>query len=308
MNLLRTQHLFLQKLKSIEEAGMSVSIPKTKSQYIRKRPKVSATTEEDIKNLPPEKQFKFQCDKCPMTYPTQHGLSVHKGRWCKKRKNAKKASRKGTVADRIVTRCKVDEAQSSYDKVSIGAEELENVYAFVYLGAAIAGDGDPRVTLKHRTDIAWGCFNEYRKTLTVTKLPVQMRIRLYRSLVVQSLIYGSEAWFFKDGIRKSVNGVNSKFLSQITKNSIHAEARHPSFSVVDDILKRRWQYLGHILRMENYRTLRRFLLELAPREAPFTDGSLLGDTNFRSQDEMIETACDRIKWRAERKTRQMVTD
>ena len=135
-----------------------------------------------------------------------------------------------------------------------------------------------------------------------------MRIRLYRSLVVQLLIYGSKAWFFKDGIRKSVNGVNSKFLSQITKNSIHAEARQPSFSVVDDILKRRWQYLGHILRMENYRTLRRFLLELAPREAPFTDGSLLGDTNFRSQDEMIETACNRIKWKAERKTRQMITD
>ena len=102
--------------KSIEEAGMSVSIPKTKSQHIRKRPKVSATTEEDIKNLPPEKQFKFQCDKCPMTYPTQHGLSVLKGRWCKKRKNAKKASRKGTVADRIVTKWKFDEAQSSYDR------------------------------------------------------------------------------------------------------------------------------------------------------------------------------------------------
>ena len=294
--------------KSTEEAGMSVSIPKTKAQHIRKRPEVSATTETDIENLPPDKQFKFKCDKCPMSYPTKHGLSVHQGRWCKKRKNAKKASRKGTVADRIITRVKVDAAQSNYDKVSIGAEELENVYAFVYLGAAIAGDGDPRVTLKHRTDIAWGCFNEYRKTLTSTKLPIPVRIKLYRSLVVQSLIYGSEAWFLKDDIRKSINGVNSKFLSQITKNSIHAEARHPSFSVVNNILKRRWEYLGHILRMENYRTLRRFLLELAPREAPFTDGSLLADTNFRSQDEMIETARDRKKWKEERKTRQMIAE
>ena len=295
--------------KSTEEAGMSISIPKTKAQHIRKRPQVSATTEEDIDNLPPEKQFKFKCDKCPMTYPTQHGLSVHKGRrFCKKRKNAKKASRKGTVADRIITRRKIDDIQSSYEKVSIGAEELENVYAFVYLGAAIAGDGDPQVTLKHRTDIAWGCFNEYRKTLTSTKLPVQMRISLYRSLVIQSLIYGSEAWFFKDDIRKSVNGVSSKFLSQITKKSIHAEAKHPSFSVVDNILKRRWEYLGHILRMENYRTLRRFLLELSTREAPFTDGSLLADTNFRSQGEMIETAQDQKNWKKKRKIRQMIAE
>ena len=81
--------------KSIEEAGMSVLIPKTKLQHIRRRPKVSPTTEQDINNLPPEKQFKFQCDKCPMTYPTQHGLYVHQGRWCKKRKKRQESFTEG---------------------------------------------------------------------------------------------------------------------------------------------------------------------------------------------------------------------
>ena len=35
-----------------KEAGMSISRPKTKVQHIKHKPKVSATTEEDVKNLP----------------------------------------------------------------------------------------------------------------------------------------------------------------------------------------------------------------------------------------------------------------
>ena len=73
------------------EAGMSISVPKTKVTHIRTRPKVSETSEADIENLPTEKKFKHVCDACNMSYPTKHGLSVHKGRWCKRRKNTKKA-------------------------------------------------------------------------------------------------------------------------------------------------------------------------------------------------------------------------
>ena len=80
-----------------------------------------------------------------MTYPKKHSLSVHQGRWCKKRKNAKKPSRKGTVADCLVKRVKI-EHQNTLERVYIGNEELENVYSFTYLGAELTCDGDPVVT------------------------------------------------------------------------------------------------------------------------------------------------------------------
>ena len=72
---------FNQKTK--EEAGMEISITKTKVQHIQKQPNVGKTTESDIANLPPEQAFKHRCDKCDMTYPTAHGLAVHQGHWCK---------------------------------------------------------------------------------------------------------------------------------------------------------------------------------------------------------------------------------
>ena len=277
-------------------AGMEISIPKTFVQHICHQPKVSQTTEEDIANLPKEKQFKFECDGCGMKYPTHQGMALHRTRFCKRSKTAKKPSRKGTVADRIITRVKVEEHQKILPKVKMGDNELKNVYSAVYLGAEVPSDGDQKVTLKHRSDIAWARFNEYRTTLTSTKLPISLRIRLHIVLVVQTLIYGSSAWLLDEGLRRSVNGINSKMVSSITKRSIHEEAREPSFRIMDHILKRRRAYLGHILRMPPDRMVRRFLLELNPDSAPFIPGSLLDDTNYTTVAEMIEAASHRDSW------------
>ena len=280
-----------------QTAGMSISIPKTKVQHIRPTPRVSETTEADIANLPPEKAFKFECTDCGMTYPTKHGLSVHKGRWCKKRKNAKKPSRKGTVADRVISKMKIEQHQSTLEKVMIGNNELQNVYSFVYLGAAIAGDGDHETPLKHRSDVAWGRFNNMRTTLTSTKLSIKLRVRLFAAAIVPTLIYGCEAWFFTKKIVRKLNGYNSKMLSIITKKTIHEEAREPTYDTVDQVYHRRWNYLGHVLRQDEIHAVRRYLLELSPTESPFIPGSLFADTNFRYVENMIQVAMDRNLWK-----------
>ena len=279
-----------------EQAGMTISIPKTKVQHIRPRPRVSETTENDVTSLPAEKQFQHKCDACEMTYPTRHGLSVHKGRWCKRNKRAKKPSRKGTVCDRIIKRIKVEQYQNTLDTVKMGNAELENVYSFVYLGAEIAGDGDNEVTVSHRIDVAWGRYAEYRAILTSTKLPVSMRVRFYVAVIISTMIYGCCAWLLTDIIKRKLNGVNSKMLAMITRNAIHKEAADPTFNIIDYVLQRRWRYLGHVLRLDKERSVRRYLLELSPREAPFIAGSLLSDTRFETVDDMIEAAANREQW------------
>ena len=49
-----------------------------------------------------------------------------------------------------------------------------NVFTFNYLGAEIPGDGDPTILAKHRCDVSWGRFGDYRKSLMSAKLPVRM--------------------------------------------------------------------------------------------------------------------------------------
>ena len=54
--------------KADEEAGMKISIPKTKAQHIMPTPTVSETTEDDVNALPIEKQLTAICDKCGYTF------------------------------------------------------------------------------------------------------------------------------------------------------------------------------------------------------------------------------------------------
>ena len=125
-----------------------------------------------------------------------------------------------------------------------------------------------------------------------------MRIRLYEALVISTLTYGSSAWLLTDEMKRKINGVNSKMLSQITHRTIHEEAKDPSFDIIDHVLKRRGSYLGHILRLEDSRIVRRFLLELSPDREPFIPGTLLADTPYRNIDEICEVAADRERWKA----------
>ena len=69
------------------------------------------------------------------------------------------------------------------------------------------------------------------------------------------MTHASDAWIFTSQMKKKINGVNSKMLSQITKRTIHEEARQPSFDTVSHVLDRRWVYLGHILRLDQHRAL-----------------------------------------------------
>ena len=112
------------------------------------------------------------------------------------------------------------------------------------------------------------------------------------------MTYGSSAWIITEKVKKMLNNNNSKMLSQITKRSIHDEAKHPSFNIIEAVLKRRWSYLGHILRMDENHPVKKFLLELSPTEAPFVEGTLLADTRFRTVDEMLSAAANRNQWKA----------
>ena len=73
--------------KANEEAGMEISIPKTKGQHIMHNEKQPTTTENDIVEL--DLKFKFKCSDCDMTYPSKHGLSIHQACFCKKEQDCK---------------------------------------------------------------------------------------------------------------------------------------------------------------------------------------------------------------------------
>ena len=72
------------------------------------------------------------------------------------------------------------------------------------------------------------------------------------------MIYGSEAWDINEQTAALINGANSRLLSRFTGKDAHTEAssRTRTYDLVGAIRKRRFKWLGHILRLRGDRLIK----------------------------------------------------
>ena len=271
------------------DAGLDISLKKTKVMPIRRCDPVSETTEDEIVAL----NLKHKCPACSRTFPTERGLKIHRARWCSP--DGPERSRKGSLADKAVEHTKRVKQTSEQPRVSINGHVLENVLTFDYLGCRVSGDGDERADVDHRMNIAqsrfsglWNIWNDHR-------LLTQAKIDLYVQAVCSTFTHGSEAWTLTPPIMRSVNGFNSRCLHRISGRSYRDEATTPRFNLPRAIRQRRMRWLGHILRMPDNRLVRRAVVGLAANGHPYPSGSLLMNCN-RPLHDIISAAGDRVAW------------
>ena len=106
-----------------------------------------------------------------------------------------------------------------------------------------------------------------------------------------------EAWYMDDEVRRKINGANSRMVSVITGNTQRQEATEATctFNLVRAIRARRLQCLGHILRMDEGRLLRKAVQHMYTHRS---EGDLLMDApKTTSWLELKQWAKDRKKWR-----------
>ena len=95
-------------------------------------------------------------------------------------------------------------------------------------------------------------------------------------------------------VRRTLKGFNSRCLSRITGKSYRDTAKDPDFNLVLAIRKRR---LGHILRMNAKRLVRRTFVAYVSTPGGPPDGSLLDDCHIKDISQLTELAQDKTKWR-----------
>ena len=218
---------------------------------IRRFEKVSETVEEEVVAL----KLKFKCPKCSRPFPTQKGMNIHRARWCKPR--GRPRSRKGTLADKAVQLKKRKAQAAAHEAVVVNGHPVESVLRFEYLGCQFSGDGDDTADIQFRMAVAQERFASLWHIWQDHRLPIPLKLRLYRSGICSSLTHGSEAWTLKPESLRSLNGWNSRHLHIITHRSFRDEALQPSFDLVCAIRQRRHSYLGHVLRLPDHCTIRR---------------------------------------------------
>ncbi len=109
--------------------------------------------------------------------------------------------------------------------------------------------------------------------------------------VISTLLYECESWKLTAQARRKLNGTVSKMLSGITGRTIADEAREQTLDVMMRARDRRWNWLGHVLRLEEHRVIRRVLMNCV-RPTP---DSLFGDIPDLDSRKAAEIAKDRDK-------------
>ena len=237
----------------------------------------------------------WRCYKCGKGYKSESTLAAHITRKHPRRQSI------GSTADRDTRHQKRKDAQAARPTILCEGKPLENVWAFKYLGSWFSADGNHLTDVKAKVARATKTAGKMRNIWASKHVPLQLKLRIYKTGVCSQLAYGSEAWLLNADTIRIINGVNSRMLHRITGKTIHEEASSETrtFDIIAWIRARRLQWVGHIIRMKPDERGNERLLHLAVKHIHQNrvQGDLLSDVPNFEWEELKQLANNRDAWR-----------
>nr|AOE48155.1 hypothetical protein [Eumigus monticolus] len=145
--------------------------------------------------------------------------------------------------------------------VTIDGVRLQEVNTFPYLGSILSSSANIDSEIQHRINCAGASFARLRSRVFDNRdLNVATKILVYNSVVVPTLLYGSETWTCYRRHLKKLEQYHQRCLRRIlrvtwqdrrTNTSILEETQTTSVETV--ILRRQLRWTGHVIRMPNNR-------------------------------------------------------
>jgi len=160
----------------------------------------------------------------------------------------------------------------------------------------LQGDGGCDVDVARRTAMARRTFNELYWMWSETQLPLQLKLRIFETNILNRVVWGSEGWLLTDAVIRQLNGWCSRCLSRITGKTPREEAsaRTQTMCLPGIIRYRRMKWLGHLLRNDPGDLTRQLLLRYAEVEARgmiSVEGSILMDAPaYNTKDQLVALA------------------
>ena len=161
-----------------------------------------------------------------------------------------------------------------------------------YLGTMLQGDGGCDKDVTRRLALARVKYNQVMWLWHAKDISMDLKMRIYESNVLSSMVWGSEGWLLTETIQKRLNGWNSRCVSLITGKTAREEAspRTQSMCLPGIIRFRRMVWLGHLLRGAEGCLERRVVLryaELVRRKVVREPGDILMDAPAHSNNDQL---------------------
>ena len=142
------------------------------------------------------------------------------------------------------------------EPIKLQGENIEEV-EFTYLGSKMTADGSSEREICARLSKAGQAFATLRNIWKSGRIDQKTKIRLFKSNVLSILLYGSKSWKMTKTINHRLEVFQNRRLCKILKifwpNTISSAELHRRTStqpITLEIKRRRWQWIGHVLRIQ----------------------------------------------------------
>ena len=145
--------------------------------------------------------------------------------------------------------------------IKLGDEKIEEVKMFKYVGGIITTTGEVKEEIEQRIKTAGMAFGGLRSRLFGNrKMARNVKLRVYESLVLAILLYGSETWNIKAEEAKKLESFHMGCLRCLAGKSKVERIRNVVIrkelgqtTIQSMMRKRRLRWLGHVRRMDDER-------------------------------------------------------
>ncbi|KAJ4425841.1 hypothetical protein ANN_27467 [Periplaneta americana] len=165
--------------------------------------------------------------------------------------------------------------------IKIGDLSFEEVEKFKYLGATVTNINDTREEMKRRINMGNACYYSVEKLLSSSLLSKNLKVRIYKTVILPVLLYGCETWtltlreehrlrVFENKVLRKIFGAKRDEVTgewrKLHNTELHALYSSPD--IIRNIKSRRLRWAGHVARMGESRNAYRVLVG-RPEEKTF---------------------------------------
>lgn len=105
--------------------------------------------------------------------------------------------------------------------IKLEDRRIQQIEKFKYLGTVISWDGRTDNEIMERTAATGRVFNSIKTTFLGNKdIPKEIRVQIFKKVVIPILTYGSESWTTTEKHRKKIQATEMRFLRKIEGKTI----------------------------------------------------------------------------------------
>ena len=165
--------------------------------------------------------------------------------------------------------------QENINIVDRRGKHLKQVEKFKYLGTTLVSEGGCEQAVKDRVSTAWARWRELTGVMCDKKMPVKLKLKIYRTVLRPILLYGAETWALRVKEEMLLERTEMRMLRWIKGISLlekyTSEEIRKACGIIEIKLKvreARMRWYGHVFRREEDHDLRRVVDYKVQRRRP----------------------------------------